>query len=215
MMRAERLEDIIRRGLGKAAGVAGQECDAFRPSSSASPLVSTNRFLRLRAAFVQPGATRALAYGEAAWEGIFDAAYTRPGDYLVRAWDGAVWFVAAQEKLAPVMCVRAERVVTFARPGAATAAGVNSYGGVTASAAVTLLQDWPASVLTNGGAGMALAKLPGDVRPGSWRVLLPAVPGVVLRGGDLMTDDLGQNGVVSAAELSALGWRLTVRQTTT
>jgi hypothetical protein len=30
-----------------------------------------------------------------------------------------------------------------------------------------------------------------------------------------MTDDLGQNGVVSAAELSALGWRLTVRQTTT
>ena len=46
-------------------------------------------------------------------------------------------------------------------------------------------------------------------------MLLPAFPGVVLLPADLMTDDLGRSAVVSAAELTALGWRLTVKQAIT
>jgi hypothetical protein len=38
---------------------------------------------------------------------------------------------------------------------------------------------------------------------------------VVLLNGDLMTDDLGRTGVISSAELTDLGWRMLVRQTTT
>jgi hypothetical protein len=73
----------------------------------------------VQAAFLRPGdgAARPVEYGQAVWDGVFDAAYTRPGDYLVRRRDKAVWFAAAQQELLPVMCVRAERVVGFVRPG--------------------------------------------------------------------------------------------------
>ena len=45
--------------------------------------------------------------------------------------------------------------------------------------------------------------------------MMPAIPDVILRPSDLMADDLGRNAVVSAAELTDLGWRLTVKQVTT
>ena len=51
------------------------------------PMAPRNRFLRLRAAFTAPDGrfARPNGYGDALWYGIFDAAYTRPGDYLVQA----------------------------------------------------------------------------------------------------------------------------------
>ena len=39
--------------------------------------------------------------------------------------------------------------------------------------------------------------------------------GGVLRLADLMTDDLGRNSIVSGAELTDLGWRLSVKQAAT
>ena len=66
-----------------------------------------------------------------------------------------------------------------------------------------------------GGGGSPAAELPSDTSVPYWTVLLPAFPGVVLLPADLMTDDLGRNAVVSAAELTGLGWRLTVKQATT
>jgi hypothetical protein len=38
---------------------------------------------------------------------------------------------------------------------------------------------------------------------------------VILRPSDLLTDDLGRNAVVAAAELTDLGWRITAKQATT
>ncbi|HEX3350138.1 MAG TPA: hypothetical protein VHS58_18770 [Acetobacteraceae bacterium] len=209
------LQDLIRRGNGRAAVIAGDWCDAYRPRGVSKPLARINRFIKLPAVFTRPGGRASLGYGEPVWAGVFDAAYTKPGDYLVRAGDNVTWFVAAQEKLLPVVCVRTNRVVGFARPGAPSAAGVNSYGGVSAATAVLLCAGWPASVLTSGTRGVDSAQLPADGKPGAWTVLLPTIAGVVFAPGDLMTDDLGRTGVISTAELSALGWRLLVRQTTT
>ncbi len=214
-MQAERLEDMTRRGMGRAARMVGEACHVFRPRGAHDPLAVENRFLALHAAFLRAGADQAVAYGQAAWQGVFDAAYTRPGDYLVRLRDRAVWFVVAQEDLLPVICVRAERVVAITRQASVPVGGMTGYGGVTPAGAVAVMSGWPASVLSAGGGGLDRAALPGDTRPGSWRVLLPEVPGVVLRGGDLVTDDLGRCGVIAVAELTALGWRLTVRQATT
>ncbi|MCW3477658.1 hypothetical protein [Limobrevibacterium gyesilva] len=218
-MGAGRVQDMVRRGLGRAAMALGEPCDAFRPDGARAPVTAANRFLRLPASFAPPGEgyARPPAYGQALWWGIFDAAYTRPGDYLRRG-DGAVWFIASQEPLLPVLCVRAERVVDLLRPAGAVQPGLNSYGGVVLAAAETLLAGWPASVLAGGGGGggggggMRDAGLPGEAPAGSWVVLLPAVAGVALRRGDLMTDDLGRTGVVASAELSAPGWRLVVKQ---
>ena len=221
MKRGARIADAMRRGAGRAARVVGAWCDAYRAHGTGDPLAPANRFMKLQVAFAPPGAgARPPEYGAAGWWGVFDAAYTRAGDYLVRresrpeAGDGGVWFIAAQEPMLPVLCVRATRVIDVARPPGATVSGVNSYGGVARTSAVPLLSQWPVSLLASGGLGIASADLPADVPAGSWQVLLPAC-GVTLLNGDLVSDDLGRSGVVTSAELTAMGWRLLVKQAKT
>ena len=213
-MDAIRLQDTISRALGRAAAVAGIWFDAYRPAGITNPLASANRFLRLNALLTPDSGDlkRPVGYGHATWSGIFDTAYTRPGDYLVSP--AATWFIAAQQPLLPVLAVKTTRIVSFARPAAPLAAGLNTYGGLTIASAVPLTGPWPASVLAAGNGGQD-AGLPADAPPGSWTILLPAIAGVALRNGDLFTDDLARAGVVSSAELTDLGWRLMVKQATT
>jgi hypothetical protein len=214
-MDQSRLQGRISWGLNVAARRLGASADAYRPDGPARPLAPVNRFLRLHAAFTGPDGkfARPNGYGAALWHGVFDTAYTRPGDYLAQ--DGAIWFVAAQQRLLPALCVSTNRVVSFVRPAAPTTNGVNLYGGVSLADATTLLTDWPASVLGASGSGHPDADLPTDGAIPYWTVLLPAFPGTLLRPADLMTDELGRTATISAAELTELGWRLTVKQATT
>jgi hypothetical protein len=210
-----KLQDRIHRGLNAAARALGADTDAYRPSGEAEPLAPSNRFLRLRAAFTSLDGkfSHPVGYGSSLWQGIFDAAYTQPGDYLVQG--NSVWFIAAQQRLLPILCVQANRTVSFWRAAAPANTGLNSYGGVTMATNVPLLQSWPASVTGASGQGHSNSGLPSDSSVPYWTVLLPAVSGVVLRPTDLMTDDLARNAIVSAAELTDLGWRVTVKQATT
>lgn len=214
-MQPSELADRIHKGLNAAARSVGEDTYAYRPSGVADPLDPRNRFLRLRAAFSAEDGRfqRPAKYGEALWYGVFDAAYTRPGDYLVQG--ESIWFIAAQQRLLPVLCVQTNRTVSFTRAAAPSATGVNEYGGVTAVTAVPLQSNWPASVLGATSGGHPEANLPGDVSVPYWTVLLPAYAGITLLPSDLMTDDLGRNAVIAAAELTELGWRITVRQATT
>lgn len=213
-MYAQRLQDRISWGMNVAARTLGMPTDAFRPAGTADPLSPANRFLRLHAAFTgKANQARAVAYGEMMWDGIFDAAYTRPGDYLVR--EDGTWFIAAQQSLLSILCVHANRVVSFSRQGPQSVAGVNTYGGLTASTRIPLLTNWPAGMVNASSGGKPEAGLPSDASVPYWTVLLPACPGIMLRAADLMEDDLGRNAVVASAELSDLGWRLTVKQATT
>jgi hypothetical protein len=214
-MDATTLQDRIYRGLNAAARAIGADTDAYRPSGVADPLAPTNRFLRLRAAFTAPDGRFAHpnAYGETLWYGIFDAAYTRPGDYLVQG--QVAWFIAAQQRLLPVLCVQTNRIVSFSRPAAPSSMGANRYGGATTATNRRLLTGWPASVLGVSGRGHPSADLPSDTAVPYWTVLLPAISDMVLLPSDLMNDDLGRNAVVAAAELTDLGWRVTVKQATT
>jgi hypothetical protein len=209
------LQNRVHWGLNAAARAVGADTDAYRPSGFSEPLAPENRFLRMRAAFTARDGKFAHpnSYGDALWYGIFDAAYTRPGDYLVQA--DSVWFVAAQQRLVPVLCVQTNRIVSFSRPAAPPSTGVNAYGGTIMETNKILLTSWPASVLGVAGRGHPSADLPSDGSVPYWTVLLPAIPDMVLLSSDLMTDDLGRNAVIAAAELSALGWRITVKQATT
>jgi hypothetical protein len=214
-MSLDHIQDRIRWGLNIAARAIGSQTDAYRPSEAVSPISAANRYLRLHAAFSAPDGrfARPNAYGDALWQGVFDAAYTQVGDYLVQ--NGMTWFIAAQQDLLPVLCVRADRVVSFSRSSAPSLAGVNSYSGITTDTNTPLLVDWPASILGVGGSGRPDADLPSDTSVPYWTVLLPAFGNVVLLPNDMMQDDLGRNATVAAAELTALGWRLTVKQATT
>lgn len=210
-----KLQDRVYRGLNSAARAVGADTDAYRPSGATDPLASKNRFLRLRAAFTAHDGrfTHPNAYGEALCYGIFDAAYTRPGDYLVQG--GLTWFIAAQQRLLPVLCVQTNRIVSFSRPAAPPTTGANRYGGVTTATNRPLATSWPASVLGVSGHGHPSADLPSDASVSFWTVLLPAMADVVLLPADLMTDDLGRNATIATAELTELGWRVTVKQATT
>lgn len=201
--------------MNNAARLTGAQTEAYRPTGPSDPLLPQNRYLRLNATFTSVGSHlgNAVGYGTALWNGIFDAAYTQPGDYLVR--NDGIWFIAAQQPLLPVLCVLTDRVVSFSRPAAQVNTGVNEYGGITAASLTPLLENWPASVITGSTGGRPDAGLPSDGSVPYSTVLLPAIPGVTLRVADLMSDDLGRSATIAAAELSALGWRLTVKQVTT
>ena len=222
MQRLTFLADRVQRGLGRAGRAMGADCALYRPAGGGDPLAASNRLMTLPAAFAPEsgGWEKPVGYGQAVWHGLFDASYTRAGDYLVRpasrpgAGDGGVWFIAAQQPMLPPLCVRASRVVGVNRAANALAAGVSGYGAADTGDAV-LLMGWPASLLESGTGGAAQADLPTGTSLASWTVLLPVLPGVMLRAGDLLRDDLSRSGVVATAELSELGWRLHVKQTAT
>ncbi len=208
-MRLHRLQDVISRGLGSAARHVGASCDAFRMAGINNPLAPENRYLRLTAAFTQDNLSfrSAVGYGHATWSGIFDSAYTRPGDYLAGA--AGTFFIAAQQPLLPTLCVLATRTVTVTRPAAPEAVGVNAYGGLVAATATPVITAWPASVLFAGSGSPG--DLPGDASTPTWTILLPNTP-VQLRPADLVGDDRGFSYVIASAELTPLGWRILAKQ---
>jgi hypothetical protein len=212
-MRERTLSAKVWHGLGMVAQATGEKTDAYRPTDTTDPLRLTNRYLQLRAAFNRPRirAVRAGGYGDALWEGVFDATYTQPGDYLVRA-DGAIWFVAAQLPIVAPLCVRALRRLSFSRPSGPVSAGANSYGGVTSGAATGVLTNWPAAMATPDAKGQIELATTTTLPQVMWSVLLPPLAWLALLPGDTMTDDLGRTGVVDCTECTELGWRLVVRQ---
>ena len=209
-----RLEDTVARALGRAALVAGAAFDLYRPVAALDPLAPCHRILRLKALLAPDNGNprQAVGYGHPTWQAMLDAAYTRPGDYLVGR--SGTWFIAAQQRLLPVLAVKTTRQATFSRAAAPLVAGLNRYGGLTAASATPLTGAWPVSMLAAGSGGQD-AGLPADTPPGTWTILLPAIPGVILRNGDLFADDLARTATVASAELTDLGWRLVVTQATT
>lgn len=212
-MRQELVQDSIDRGRGAAARVLGTAYDVYRPRDGGNPLLAGQKILSLPAAFnaaddrfCRPG-----VHTTALWHGVFDAAYTRVGDYLVGS--SGIFFIAGQDPLLPVVCVRANRVVSLARP-AAPSGGAGSYGGVVRGAARPLLTGWPGSLLAMSGERRNQVGLPAEGQMTFAVLILPVLPAIVAspRPADLLNDDLGLAWVVNAVEQTPLGWRVFVRQ---
>jgi hypothetical protein len=215
MMNGRKLQDRLYWGLGRSARHVGQSADAYRPKGPFNPLDKQNRFLRLPATFVSAKGNngRTNVYGDPLWHGIFDASYTRTGDYLVL--ETGRFFVVSQEPLLPILCVKANRTISIVRPELQTNPASNSYGGYTLGRSVTLMEGWPASILGENRSGPSRTDLPTDQVIFYWNILLPAVGGVILSPGDLMTDDLHRTAVIAGCELTDLGWRLNAKMVTT
>jgi hypothetical protein len=155
----------------------------------------------------------ASGYGNALWQGVFDASYTKVGDYLVTA--SGTYFVASQDHLLPVLCVKANRTISFARPNIQTSTAGNAYGGYSSGRSTILMEKWPASVLGENRSSPSTADLPTDQSVPYWNVLVPAVSGVVLVPGDIISDDLDRTAVIAGCELTNLGWRISAKMATT
>ncbi|WP_158746073.1 hypothetical protein [Acidisphaera sp. L21] len=211
-MHYRQIQDRIARGLGTAARHVGPPYDAFRPRTAHNPLAPEHRYLRLPAAFADENLSlrHPVGYGHAGWGGIFDTAYTRPGDYLVG--EIGTFFISAQQPLLPAFCILTNRIVTITRAASPGAAGVNAYGGLTTATATTILSAWPASILFAGTGSPG--DLPGDATTPNWTILLPTIP-VGLRPADLISDDQGSAYVIGSVERTFLGWRLLAKQAST
>lgn len=199
------LQNLISKGMGVAARRLGSPYNVYRPVQSCEPLSSRNRVIKLYASFNAQDEhyRRVSAYGDAVWWGVYDAAYTRPGDYMVGA--DASYFVAAQRPILPAQCVRTNEVVCVSRPGAPVLGG---YGGQVSETAVPVITGWPASLLSQ--TAHVSGVLP-DSRWGNWTMLLPLLP-ASLMAGDIVTTRGDRHFLIASAELSDLGWRSTLRQ---
>lgn len=211
------LQDRLHRAAGRGAIIVGAPCYLHRPANTLDPLSPETRILKMHAAFLPIGGrlTRTPSFGEVTWQGIFDAAYTTPGDLLHRSADDAVFFIASQPPLLPTLCIRASRRVDITRPAAPASAGLNAYGGALTATDTTIATAWPAAILGIGGQGTGSADIAADLQSGAWQVLLPLSLNIGLRTGDKLTDDTGRIGIIASIELSDLGWRLLARQAST
>lgn len=207
-----KLNSKVWAGYAKAAKKVGTPYQHFRPSSASNPLASGNRLADLPVSLNanDPKYSRPNMYGKSTWYAVADGSALQVGDYIVGI-EGTL-FVAALQQLLPIFMVDCNRTITVLRPTMDSGVGQVGYGGDTSATEQPLMTGWPASVLQWTKGEMNEVKLPGDLRVPWWTVLVPAWHGVTLRMSDIITDDLNRRYVISSAELTDLGWRLTAMQ---
>jgi hypothetical protein len=209
-MDGTKLQSKIYIGYGKAAKRIGFDYQQFRATSASNPLTST-ALQTLPASFTTNFSYSAPnKYGKADWLGLFDAREFAVGDFLVGR--QGTFFVAAMQDTLPIYCVQANRTVDVLRVGMDPGVGLGGWAGGVRAGEVPIMQGWPASILQGTKGETNEVKLPQDVKTPWWAILLPAWPGVVFRTSDIIRDDLDRKYVISSAELSDMGWRITAMQ---
>lgn len=203
------------KGYAKAAAKVGINHDLFCASTALNPMAIGNKRVSLPVSFNAEDFSygRPNKYGKATWFAVVDGAQTKVGDYL--SGPSGTFFIAAQQALLPILAVGCNRTIDVLRPQQQTGVGAVGYGGNTDESEAMLMQQWPASVLQGTKGEKSEANLPGDVRNPWWAILLPYFTGVTLRSDDIITDDLGRRYIISSAELTDAGWRLTAMQAQT
>jgi hypothetical protein len=209
------LQARIYSGYAKAALRIGLRTDLYRASGPTNPLASINKQSTIFASFNAEDMKygKPNKYGHPTWFGLFDGRLTQVGDYLTNSTDGT-YFIAAQQTNLPILLVQCNRTINVLRPQQQTGVGALGYGGDTAANETVLMTAWPASVLQGTKGEKSEVNLPGDVRNPWWSILVPYC-GVTLRSGDIVADDLARRYVISSAELTDLGWRITAAQAQT
>lgn len=201
-------------GYAKSAAVLGSSYSFYRPSAGSTPTVwktgnTLNNLLfsqnvSLNAEDMKYGKPK--KYAKATWYALTDGTNLKPGDYFVGA--QGTFFVAALQSLLPILAVECNRTVSIYRVSPQTAVGAGNYSGMTTQNEVAYITGAPCSILQGTRGEKNEADLPGDVRAPWWAILIPGAVGSVLYG-DLIIDDLGRRFIVSLAELTSLGYRLT------
>ncbi|WP_293797570.1 hypothetical protein [uncultured Pantoea sp.] len=213
-MDALQLSARVNMGNRKAAKRLGSFARHYRAVNPFSPL-KTEPLQVLAASFTTDyGYMRAAHFGQAARIGIFDATGFKTGDILASDEEGT-FYVAAMPLLQPILCVKAERLITLRRTTAARASGgLQDYGGTSAADEKIIMSDWPASILRNRNGEHSPLKLPGETRSAWYNILMPAFGDLHIHPGDFVTDDTGLRYVISGTELTEMGWRLTAMRLT-
>lgn len=196
-MDGTRLQSLIYKGLGNAAAHIGLSFQGYRPNGALNPIAVGNETALISASFTTAYSySKPNTYGQATWQAVLDGSQVNVGDYLVGT--PGTFFIAAKQPLLPILSVGCNRTVSITQNG-------------TTPVAI----GWPASILIESTRGNApLEDIAGNPSTPHWWMLLPAVPGLTIDVADLVTDDLNRQYFVTAAELTDLGWRCSIQQTT-
>ncbi len=198
-------------GYAKAAAKIGTAYNHYRPTSASNPIgagtLLGSMLVSLNAD--DPRYSRPNVYGKSTWYAVADGSQMQVGDYIVGI-EGTL-FVAALQQLLPIFMVDCNRTVNVSRPQQEAGFGAQAYGGNTVPQETALMTQWPASILQGTKGEKSEINLPGDVRNPWWLILLPYWTGVNLDMGDVITDDIGRKYVISSAEQTDLGWRITAQ----
>lgn len=213
-MDGTKLQAKVYAGYGKAAKRIGLPFNHYRPTTAANPLAVP--LSSILASFNAQDMTysKPNTYGKAVWWCLADGSQLAVGDYLVGT--PGTFFIASMQPILPIQAVECNRTVTIYRPQQQVGVGALGYGGNTAQNQVAIVTGFPASVLINAKADKGPVNLPGDTRQAWWNLLLPPIPGpVIIQDADVVEDEIGNRYVVSAAELTDMGWRITMAESET
>lgn len=216
------IASVFAIGPTIAAQVLGLPFSQYRCSGS-GPVVTAGNLIGTPPAWITAdaklmGATP-FVYGKPVGFAAINPAMTMPGDYLVGSitvgGPTETFFISSQDIPAPIQVVRCNSVINIARAADTLVAGSSGvYSGTAVESAAPFMTGWPAAVLQMssgskmGGTGM---QLPTDGGLPAQTVFLPGTCPEI-RFNDIITDQDDVRYAVSNAELTPLGWRLTVMQ---
>jgi hypothetical protein len=210
------LQGLLYAGMAIEAGLTGYQFNLFRPSGAVMSL-SGPPLLTLPATIsVRRGSTTPQNYGKSNWVAVVDGRLTAPGDYLVEVQPSQplqpvrTFFIASMVPGLDVQAVLCNRTVDILREQADPIVGSVGYGGDVAANEISIMSGFPASMLAGTKGERADDGLPDAVRQPWYVVMMPAIAGVEILTDDIATDNLGHRYKVSSAELTDLGWRLSV-----
>jgi len=203
-------EDGSFAGNEDGTTLSNEQANLLGASPLVNPSISTS-FISLNAEDMKY--SKPNKYGKPTWYALFDATGAEVGDYFVGP--QGTFFIATLQPLLPILVVECNRVIDVIKPQTTTGAGIQPYSGNTATNQVTVMSQWPASILQGTKGEKTDAKLPGDTRAPWWLILLPFCEGIIIEFGDIINDDLSRSYTVSSAEKSDAGWRITAMQNVT
>ena len=211
------LQDRVHRGLNAAARAVGsghrclQAIGSIRAAGAQEPIPAPARRLHVTGWQVS---RIPIMYGDALWYGIFDAAYTQPGDYLVQARFRLVHRRTAAAAAGVVRTDQPHRLILA--PGRAVDyRREHLWWRHHRDQRNTARRTGRRACLARRTEAVRTPTCRATVRSPTGPFCCRQSPDVILLPSDLMTDDLGRNAVVAAAELTDLGWRMTMKQATT
>jgi hypothetical protein len=143
--------------------------------------------------------------GNAVYQLIIDGSVIQQFDYLV--YPKATFYVDKRDPIAPVNGFLCNRIVNINRPIASYSPGGNSYGGYETDNILQIMLQAPISVLEHGKGIPNSFNLPLDTKSPRYILMIPALPGVELRIGDLIDDDRNVRLAITNVELTEFGFR--------
>ena len=210
------VQSKVLTGFSKAASVLGVPCQWYRPSDATAPIVPANLLGTAQVLFdtspeLNQGIPRKRDKPEE-WYAATGTAGVTIGDYLVTPL-AETYFITTIDPFRPYRAVLCNRMVTITNPASMPLQGLNlGYGGDLAATETPVITGWPASLIKGPRGDSGDLKLPGDVKLPWEDMLLPVLPGVLLRNDMIVTYNDGAKSyrlIMSLVELTSLGYRAT------